>query len=230
VVPQDWKEATIIPILKPNKHLSDPLSYRPISLTSCLSKIMERFINNRINWYLETKNLLQRTQAGFRPGRSTLDHIISQENDVATEFSKKLSTYAIFLDIAKAFDRTSTDGVLFKLSKLGIIGNTLKWIKSFLSGRSAKVRVGNQLSDARTLSQGVPQGAVLSPTLFNVMMSDMPPPPSKVTTLTYADDVAVYTAQKNKDQAEQTLQLFLDKLYKWGKNGAWNSRQTNPTS
>ncbi|KAI9559470.1 putative R-directed D polymerase from mobile element jockey-like [Daphnia sinensis] len=131
--PQAWKEATIIPILKPNKQPNDPLLYRPISLTSCLSKIMERILNNRINWHLETRNLLQPTQAGFRPNRSTIDHIISLENDVMTGFSNKLPTYAAFLDIAKAFDRTSTDGVLFKLGNLGINGNILKWINSVLT-------------------------------------------------------------------------------------------------
>jgi hypothetical protein len=154
--PQAWKEATIIPILKPNKQPDDPLSYRPISLTSCLSKIMERIFNYRINWHLETRNLLQPTQAGFRPNRSTIDQIISLENDVMTGFSNKLPAYAVFLDIAKAFARTSTNGVLFKLGNLGINGNKLKWIKSFLTGRTAKVRVGNQLSDPRNLTNCVP--------------------------------------------------------------------------
>jgi hypothetical protein len=164
--PQDWREAIIVPILKPNKQPTDPLSYRPISLTSCLGKIMERVLNTRLNWHLETRNLLQPNQSGFRPNRSTIDHIIALENDVSTGFANKLPTYAIFLDIAKAFDHTSTDGVRYKLGKLGVKGNLLKWIKSFLSNRTAKVRVGNQFSEPRTLSKGVPQGAVLSPALL----------------------------------------------------------------
>jgi hypothetical protein len=215
--PQDWREAIIVPILKPSKQPTDPLSYRPISLTSCLSKIMERVINTRLNWHLETRNLLQPNQSGFRPNRSTIDHIIALENDVSTGFASKLPTYAIFLDIAKAFDHTSTDGVLYKLGKLGVKGNLLHWIKSFLSNRTAKVRVGNQLSEPRTLSKGVPQGAVLSPALFNVMMSDLPKPPPGVKTKTFADDVAVYTTAKNADKAEQILQPYLNRLYKWGK-------------
>jgi hypothetical protein len=152
---------------------------------------MERILNYRINWHLETRNLLQPTQAGFRPNRSTIDQIISLENDVMTGFSNKLPAYAVFLDIAKAFARTSTNGGLFKIGNLGINGNILKWIKSVLTGRTAKVRVGNQLSDPRNLTNCVPQGAVLSPTLFNVMMSDLPTPPQKINTKTYADDVAV---------------------------------------
>jgi hypothetical protein len=81
---------------------------------------MKRILNNRINWHLETRNLLQPTQAGFRPNRSTIDHIISLENDVITGLSKKLPTYDVFLDKAKAFNRTSTDGVQFKLGNVGI--------------------------------------------------------------------------------------------------------------
>ncbi|KZR99272.1 Pol-like protein, partial [Daphnia magna] len=196
ITPQAWKEATIIPILKTNKQPNDPTSFHPISLTSCLGKIMERVINNRLSWHLETRNLLQPTQAGSRPGRSTIDHIISLENDAMMGFSNKLSTFVVFLDIAKAYDRTNTNGVFFKLSKMSVKGKILKWIKSFLTERTAKVRVGNQFSDAHTLTKEVPQGAVLSPTLFNVMMSDLPKPPRSITTLTYADDVAIYTKAK----------------------------------
>jgi hypothetical protein len=191
--PQDWREAIIVPILKPSKQPTNPLSYRPISLTSCISKIMESILNTRLNWHLETRNLLQPNQSGFRPNRSSIDHIIALENDVSTGFASKLPTYAIFLDIAKAFDHISTDGVLYKLGKLGVKGNLLNWIKSFLSNRTAKVRVGNQFSEPRTLSKGVPHRAVLSPALFNVMMSDLLKPPPGVKTKTYADDVAVYT-------------------------------------
>ena len=72
-VPQCWREATMIPVLKKGKNRSKALSYRPISLTSCVCKTMERIVNRRMQWYLETENILVPEQAGFRQNKSTED-------------------------------------------------------------------------------------------------------------------------------------------------------------
>ncbi|KZS03750.1 Uncharacterized protein APZ42_033451 [Daphnia magna] len=216
VSPPEWKQAADIPILKPNKQLQDPVSYRPISLTSCLGRVMERIIKNILSWHLETNFLLQPSQAGFRPGRSTTDHLVALKNAVKTAFSKGRPTYAVFLDIAKAFDRTLSEGVLFKLSTLVIRGQILKWIQPLLTGRYIRVKIGNFLSPAVPVNRGVPQGAVLSPLLFNVMMSDLPLPLSGTHTLHYADDVTIYAQAKSPTDGEKLLQPYLDKLNRWG--------------
>jgi potassium voltage-gated channel Eag-related subfamily H protein 8 len=77
--PKSWKEATIIPILKPGKDHSDPSNSRPIALTSCICKTMERIINDRLVWFLELQNLLADIQCGFRSQRSTFDHLVKLE-------------------------------------------------------------------------------------------------------------------------------------------------------
>lgn len=81
-VPTEWKQATVIPLLKPGKPAEDPTSYRPISITSCLCKAMKRILAKRIHWFLESKGLLNREQVSFRRDCSTLDHIIQLETDI----------------------------------------------------------------------------------------------------------------------------------------------------
>ena len=75
--PDQWRAATVIPIPKPNKDHTDPLSYRPIALTSCLCKVLERMINTCFIWYLEKSRILDRSQCGFRKHHSTIDHLVS---------------------------------------------------------------------------------------------------------------------------------------------------------
>jgi hypothetical protein len=147
-IPPQWKQSIIIPLLKPDKPTDDPSSYRPISLTSCLCKVMERILANRIQWLLESKKLINKQQAGFRRGCSTTDHIIQLESQIKQDFSKKRSTVAVFLDISKAYDSLWTQGLIYKASRLGISGPILAWLQEFLTGRSLCVRVGSHTSQS----------------------------------------------------------------------------------
>ena len=85
--PIKWKEAILIPLLKPGKNPSDPISYRPIALTSSLCKLMERMVNSRLSWYLEHNNLLGYRQSGFRKGRCTTDHLVQLESSINKGFA-----------------------------------------------------------------------------------------------------------------------------------------------
>ena len=84
--PSDWRKAIIIPIPKPGKDPTNPTNYRPIALTSCICKTMERMINRRLVWYLESHTLLTNVQCGFSSRRSTSDHLVRFET-----FAGKLS-------------------------------------------------------------------------------------------------------------------------------------------
>jgi ribonuclease HI/exonuclease III len=221
-VPAQWKESIVLPLLKPGKKAEDPSSYRPISLTSCLCKTMERVIATRLHWFLESKNKINKEQAGFRRGCSTTDHIVQLETDIKLGFSRKQSTVAVFLDISKAYDSVWTQGLLYKTAKLGITGQTLAWIKEFLTDRSMCVRIGDQTSDHKTVENGVPQGAVLSPILFNIMLIDFPTHPLPVKTRIFADDVTIYAKTKLPADAEVTIQPALNKIYQWGRRWKLN--------
>ena len=217
-VPPSWKTALAVPVLKTGKPLDDIKSYRPISLTSCIGKCMEKLINNRLKWYLEQYGHIPTCQAGFRAGCSTIDQLVKLELAIKKGFENSENTYAVFLDIANAYPSTWLTGLLYKLSKTNIKGKVLKWLNNFLRGRSMSVITEGAISDSRPLPKGVPQGSVLSPVLFNIMLANFPepPPPSKpCDTSLFADDTKISTQAKSTAIAVKRLQPFLTTIQRW---------------
>ena len=145
--PEDWRLATVIPIPKPGKDHAEPTNYRPIALTSCLCKTLERMINKRLIWYLESNNLLSRYQSGFRAGRSTNDNLVRLETFIRDAFVKKEHIVAVFFDLEKAYGTTWRYGIMKDIHKLGLRGRLPTFIESFLADRAMQVRVGSTLSD-----------------------------------------------------------------------------------
>lgn len=101
-----WKEVTIVPILKPKKDQTDPMNYRPIALANAPCKIMEKLINKRLSWYLESNKLITNTQNGFRPGRITMDSHLILLSEIQISFKNKQHLVAILFDLEKEFDTT----------------------------------------------------------------------------------------------------------------------------
>ena len=166
--PDSWREATIIPLPKPGKDPSDPSSYRPIALTSCLCKTMERMINTHLVWYLESNNIITKYQCGFRKARSTTDQLINLETTIRDAFLKGEHVVSVFFDLEKAYDTTWKYGILKDLHEIGLRGNMPSFIKQFLNNGTFKVRVGSTPSDPHKQEMGLPQGSILSVTLFNL--------------------------------------------------------------
>ena len=152
--PEDWRLATVIPIPKPGKDHAEPTNYRPIALTSCLCKTLERMINKRLIWYLESNNLLSRYQSGFRAGRSTNDNLVKLETFIRDAFVKKEHVVAVFFDLEKAYDTTWRYGIMKDIHKLGLRGRLPTFIESFLADRAMQVRVGSTLSDLYDQERG----------------------------------------------------------------------------
>ena len=105
-LPHQWRVATVIPIPKPNKDHTNPLSYKPIALISCLCKVLERMINTRFIWHLEKYGILDKSQCGFRKHRSTTDHLVSLERYVRDAFAQKQQAVGLFFDLEKAYETT----------------------------------------------------------------------------------------------------------------------------
>ncbi len=131
--PESWKIATVIPILKPSKYPLLPESYRPISLTSVLCKVLERRLISRLKWKLENDSSLCNQQCGFRAGRSTQDQLLYLQNNIHNSFSTGRHLLAIFFDFTKAFDMAWRYKILKKLHDLNLRGCLPIFIRNFLS-------------------------------------------------------------------------------------------------
>ena len=214
--PTSWKEATIIPIPKPGKDNTDPSNYRPIALTSCLCKTLERMINTRLIWFLESNGLITNFQCGFRSRRSAVDHLVRLETFVREAFIKKEHLKAVFFDLEKAYDTTWKYGIMRDLNDFGLKGRLPNFIDNFLSNRYFKVRVGTTLSDLQGQEEGVPQGSILSVTLFSIKINNIVKALNPgVDCSLYVDDFLICYRSKHIHTIERQLQQCLNKIQKW---------------
>ena len=212
---ENWKSSIVIPICKPGAEPKQLDSYRPISLTSVLCKVMERMATNRLTWFVEKNQLLNNVQTGFRRAKSTLDQLLRLHDDAHRSIRSKSATQAVFLDFSKAFDLLWKEGLLHKLRKMGLTGNIYKWIEEFLTDRTIQVRVGTALSQTYKLENGTPQGSIISPLLFILMMNDFPEFDDINTKVSlFADDSAIWRSEKNLKYNNKKLQQHLDIITK----------------
>ncbi|KAK3566179.1 hypothetical protein QTP86_028434 [Hemibagrus guttatus] len=168
-VPTAFKKARVIPILKkPALDPSDISNYRPVSLLSFLSKILERVVCNQLSDYLMQNNLLDPNQSGFKAAHSTETALLAVTEKLHAARSAKLSSVLILLDLSAAFDTVNHKTLLSTLRSLGICGTAWEWFASYLDGRSYQVTWKGLTSAPRRLSTGVPQGSVLGPLLFSL--------------------------------------------------------------
>lgn len=214
VIPQSWKLSVVVPLLKPGKDKSQPVSYRPIALTSNFSKLMERMVTSRLTWYLENNNLLNINQSGFRKNKRTLDQLIRLSNTIQKGLAGKKYTLGVFLDVEKAYDMVWKKGILYKLHEMGISGNMFNWINSFLHGRTLKTRVGNTFSDMVDVDNGTPQGSTISPILFLVAINDLKVRPDVQLSM-FADDTAVWMSGGSVETIQTKIQSALDEIKQW---------------
>ncbi|KAK3525429.1 hypothetical protein QTP86_031555 [Hemibagrus guttatus] len=168
-VPSVFKKARVIPILKKSAlDPSDFSNYRPVSLLSFLSKILERVVCNQLSDYLMQNNLHDPNQSGFKAAHSTETALFAVTEKLHAARSAKLSLVLILLDLSAAFDTVNHKTLLSTLRSLGICGTAWEWFASYLDGRSYQVKWKGLTSAPRRLSTGVPQGSVLGPLLFSL--------------------------------------------------------------
>ena len=186
--PERFKSAIITLVPKPNKDSTKPENYRPISLLEVPGKIMEKIINERLVKYLERNNKFSSNQFGFRKHRGTQVAIATLYEIIAMNQAKKGRCNVVCRDVAKAFDKIWPEGLKYKILNQGLPDLYEKLLCEFITNRKAKIRVEEATSNQFQLSSGVPQGSILSPTLFILYTADTPAPGVGCIDLSFADD------------------------------------------
>ena len=208
--PSIWKTSSIIPIHKMGKPLDFPASFQPISLTSCVSKLFECIILSRLLFFLESNSILSPRQAGFRPGRSTLDQILYLSQSISDGFNKPRPgsrTILSTINFLRALDSVWHPSLFHKLISAGLRLCFARWTQSFLSDRRASVVYQNHKSRSFRVRRGVPQGSVLGPVLFSLFINDLPASlPSSVSCSVYADDLAIWSSSPSVPTAVEATQ------------------------
>ena len=215
--PSMWKTSSIIPIHKMGKPLNSSTSFRPISRTSCVSKLFERIILSRLLFFLESNSILSPCQAGFRPGRSTLDQILFLSQFISDGFNKPRPGSRMILttiDFSKAFDSVWHPALYHKLISADLPPCFARWTQSFLSDRRACMIFQNHKSRFFRVRRGVPRGSVL----FSLFINDLPASPSfSVSCSFYADDLAIRFSFTSVPTAVEASQRALIQLERWSK-------------
>lgn len=216
-IPASWKTQCVIPILKPNKCEKDHDSYRPISLSSCVGKIFEQMIKTRLDWYVETNNILPNQQFGFRKGKCATESFSCLISDIKNSFHSNSTTVCAFLDVQGAFDNVNPSILVKILNDIGISGKVSKWIFNFLYDRTMYVKYNNILHGPRQIYKGTMQGATLSPLLYNIYTCQILQyvTEDNVQILQFADDLVLYSVNRNVNIAINNLNKALTQLYQY---------------
>lgn len=195
----------MVAIPKANKDITSPSNYRPISLLSSLSKILERIILTRLNQHLEIRTVIPHEQFGFKKGHSTNHQLVRISQAVKLSLSEGKSTGMVLLDVQKAYDTVWQAAVVYKLLSSNCPVYLTKMIQSYLSGRYFAVSVHGCSSSTYRIPFGLPQGSVLSPTLYNVFTADIIMVDG-VTYAFFADDTAFLATDRDPEIVTTKLQ------------------------
>lgn len=214
IFPDELKIAKVIPIFKGGDK-SDPGNYRPVSVLSILSKIIEIAIKTRMIKHLEYIKFLHPSQYGFQKASSTVSACLSFTETVLSFINENKKTGSTFIDIKKAFDSVDHRLLLLKLKNIGFKDKALKIIESFLTNRYQYVSLDDIKSSKQQVKTGVPQGSILGPTLFIVFINDIFELKTRGKLQLYADDAGITYGENSYEQLQHHMTEDLVKIKEW---------------
>ena len=195
-----------------NRNLPD--HYRPITLLSNVSKVLEKIVNRHLYDHLITNKLLSSFQSGFRKGDSPSYQLFRLTHDLMSAIDDGKSAGGIFFDVRKAFDSVWHKCLLDKLALAGVSDCVYSWLRDYLTTRQQRVQVGYQFSQSLSPLAGVPQGSVLGPTLF-LLYIDSVTSASPSPTNCFADDTSTIVVSSSPALVEEQLQAAADAIHLW---------------
>ena len=213
ITPSACKSALIVPIHK-GKSKAVPKNYRPVALTSQICKVFEKVVRKHLVRFFDVHQLFNPSQHGFRANRSCLSQLLSHFDTITSYLNDGHGVDVVYLDFAKAFDKVDIGITLRKLHALGVRGALGRWLISFLVGRSQTVVVDNKKSNPQEVVSGVPQGSVLGPLIFLILLGDIDQDVADSFVSSFADDTRVGKAIKSNADAG-LLQQDLIRIYNW---------------
>ena len=213
-VPQKMKIAKVIPIFK--KGQKDSLNnYRPISLLTSISKVLERLVYVRSLKFLVNCNILSDSQFGFRKRHSTTHALLTFIDKVAHAIDDAKHTIGIFLDFSKAFDTIDHEILLYKLNHYGIRGRALDWFRDYLTERKQFVSINGHDSELKLISCGVPHGSLLGPLLFILYINDLQNSSQILSFICFADDSNVFFSHRDPQTPINIMNNELNLVQSW---------------
>ena len=209
VFPADWKLANVVPVFKKGnkEHVEN---YRPISLLSTVSKVMERCLFNSIKYYVI--GLISECQHGFIAGRSCVTQLVDVLDHIGAQLDNGGQVDTVYLDMSKAFDKVSHPKLLQRLRDLGFGGGLLNWFES--QSRLQKVTALGVSSQTLQVTSGVPQGSILGPVLFLLYVNTLPDAVHSAEIATFVDVTKIYKTIRSPGNT-QLLQKYLNSLNSW---------------
>ncbi|KAL1447184.1 hypothetical protein WDU94_005572 [Cyamophila willieti] len=222
VFPECFKSSVVSPIHKKGSVL-DVNCYRPISLLSNFSKVLEKIVYYRLSFFLEGRKLLVDQQFGFRAGKSTGDAVANFLNNLDEALGSKKHAIGLFCDLSKAFDCLDSEILLSKLPSYGVRGSALNWFRTYLVGRHQKTKISSLCNEIRTfefsapqiVKSGVPQGSILGPLLFLLYINDLVGCTKDGKFTLFADDTTILLCGANRAEAFQKLSRVLSDIQGW---------------
>ena len=221
-IPTIWRQSKIIAILKPGKDSSIPKNYRPISLLCHTYKLYERMILNRKAPTIEQH--LIKEQAGFRSGKSCTSQLLNLTQHIEDGYEEGMITGTAFVDLSAAYDTVNHRLLIQKLYNTTLDSQLCRVIQNLMSDRRFYVELNNERSRWRIQKNGLPQGSVLSPTLFNIYTNDQPILDG-TRSFIYADDLCVTAQYPTFQEVEQQIEEALGELTHYYRS---NSLRANP--
>lgn len=212
--PAPFKIAKVIPIFK-SKDITDKTNFRPISLLSVFTKVLEKIVKDQLTDFLNLNNLLAECQYGFRTSKNITDALFNLNTDINNAISKNKRSMLLFLDLAKAFDTVDRSILLKKLELIGVRQTALKWFGSYLSNRKQFVTINGTNSDQRNIDYGVIQGSTLGPVLFLIYINNMPKINITGKLYLFADDSAIFFEDTDWNKLTDKITNDLTVIKKW---------------